>query len=127
MELNKVASACTYCARNKSRKQVGTASLVNISFNRLKGDELVPNAVPNNIYELHPFCTVDPVRNFAKIRQKLPELKQIARNAAVLASTTLESDGTHDSKNDSADEVDSNCIPGSLGNLFESRAINFDR
>ena len=79
----------------------------------------MPNAVPNNIDELHPFCTVDPVRIFAKIRQKLPELKQIAPNAAVLASTTFESDGTHDSKNDSADEVDSNCIPGSLGNLFE--------
>ena len=87
----------------------------------------MPNVVPNNIDELHPFCTVDPVRNSAKIRQKLLELKQIALNAAVLTSTTLDSDDTHESKTDSADEVDSNCIPRPLGNLFEPRAINFDR
>ena len=67
--LNKVASANKYCARNKSSEQIETASLVNISFNRSKGDELVPNVVPNNIDELRPFCNVDPVRNSVKIRK----------------------------------------------------------
>ena len=127
MELNKVASTSKLCAWNKSRKQVETAPLVNISFNRSKGDELVPNVVPSNIDELRPFCTVDPVRNSAKIRQKLLQLKQIAPNAAVLTSTSLESDDTYDSETDSADEVDSNCIPEPLGSLFEPRTINFDR
>ena len=74
----------------------------------------MPNVVPNNIDELRPFCTVDPVRNLAKLRQKLLELKQIAPNAAVLTSTSLESDDTYDSETDSADEVDSNCIPEPL-------------
>ena len=63
LELNKVASTSKLCAWNKSRKQVETAPLVNISFNRSKGHELVPNVLPNNIDELRPFCTVDPVRN----------------------------------------------------------------
>ena len=110
-----------------SRKQVETAPLVNISFNRSKGDELVPNAVPSNIDELSLSCSFDPVRNSAKIRQKLLDLKQIAPNAAVLTSTFLESDDTYDSETDSADEVDSNCIPEPLGSLFEPRTINFDR
>ena len=123
LELNKVASTSKLCAWNKSRKQVETAPLVNISFNRSKGDELVPN----NIDELGPFCTVDPVRNLAKLRQKLLELKQIAPNAAVLTSTSLESDDTYVSDTDSTDEVDSNCIPEPLGSLFEPRTIDFDR
>ena len=55
------------------------------------------------------------------------ELKQIAPNAAVLTSTSLESDDTYDSETDSADEVDSNCIPEPLGSLFEPRTIDFDR
>ena len=127
LELNKVASTSKLCAWNKSRKQVETAPLANISFNRSKGGELVPNIVPNNIDELRPFCTVNPVRNSEKIRQKLLELKQIAPNAAVLTSTSLESDDTYDSETDSADEVDSNCIPEPLGSLFEPRTIDFDR
>ena len=127
MELNKVASTSKLCAWNKSRKQVETAPLVNISFNRSKGDELVPNVLPSNKDELRPFCTVDPVRNSAKIRQKLLQLKQIAPNVAVLTSTSLESDDTYDSETDSADEVDSNCIPEPLGSLSEPRTINFDR
>ena len=127
LDLNKVASTSKLCAWNKSRKQVETAPLVNISFNRSKGDELVPNVVPNNIDELRPFCTVDPVRNLAKLRQKLLELKQIAPNAAVLTSTSLENDDTYDNETDSADEVDSNCIPERLGSLFEPRTINFDK
>ena len=127
MELNKVASTSKLCAWNKSRKQVETALLVNISFNRSKGDELVPNVLPSNIDELRPFCTVDPVRNSAKIRQKLLQLKQIAPNVAVLTSTSLESDDTYDSETDSADEVDPNCIPEPLGSLSEPRTINFDR
>ena len=109
------------------RKQVETAPLVNISFNRSKGDELVPNVVPSNINELSLSCSFDPVRNSAKIRQKLLDLKQIAPNAAVLTSTFLESDDTYDSETDSADEVDSNCIAEPLGSLFEPRTINFDR
>ena len=74
----------------------------------------MPNIVPNNIDELRPFCTVNPVRNSEKIRQKLLELKQIAPNAAVLTSTSLESDDTYDNETDSADEVDANCIPEPL-------------
>ena len=74
----------------------------------------MPNILPNNIDELRPFCTVDSVRNSEKIRQNLLELKQIAPNAAVLTSTSLESDDTYDSETDSADEVDSNCIPEPL-------------
>ena len=127
LDLNKVASTSKLCAWNKSRKQVETAPLVNISFNRSKGDELVPNVVPNNIDELGPFCTVDPVRNLAKLRQKLLELKQIATNAAVLTSTSLESDDTYDNETDSADEVDPNYIPERLGSLSEPRTINFDK
>ena len=126
LELNKVASTSKLCAWNKSRKQVETAPLVNMSFNRSKGDELVPNGVSNNIDELHPFCNVDPVRNSEKIRQKLLELKQITPNAAVLTSTSLESDDTYDSETNSADEVDSNCIPELLGSFFEPRTIDFD-
>ena len=76
---------------------------MNISFNRSKGDELVPNGVPNNTDKLHPFCTVGPVRNPAKIWQKVLELKQIALNAAVLTSTSLESDDTYDIETDSAE------------------------
>ena len=76
--------------------------------------------MPSNIDELSPFCSFDPVRNSAKIRQKLLELKQIAPNAAVLTSTFLESDDTYDSKTDSADKVDSRF-------LFEPRTNNFDR
>ena len=87
----------------------------------------MPNILPNNIDELRPFCTVDSVRNSEKIRQNLLELKQIAPNAAVLTSTSLESDDTYDSETDSADEVDSNCIPEPLGSLFEPRTIDFDR
>ena len=127
LELNKVASTSKLCAWNKSRKQVETAPLVNISFNRSKGGELVPNTVPNDIDELRHFCTVNPVRNSEKIRQKLLELKQIAPNAAVLTSTSLESDDTYVSDTDSTDEVDSNCIPEPLGSLFEPRTIDFDR
>ena len=100
MELNKVVPTSKLCAWNKSRKQVETALLVNISFNMSKGDELKPNVVPNNVDELRPFCTVDPVRNSAKTRQNFLELKQIAPNAAVLTSTTLESDDTYDSETD---------------------------
>ena len=44
-----------------------------------------------------------------------------------ITSTFLESDDTYDSETDSADEVDSNCIPEPLGSLFEPRTINFDR
>ena len=55
------------------------------------------------------------------------QLKQITPNAAVLTSTSLESDDTYDSETDSADEVDSNCIPEPLGSLFEPRTISFDR
>ena len=98
LELNKVSSTSKLCAWNKSRKQVETASLVNISFNRSKGDEIVPDVVPNNINELRFFCTVDPVRNSAKIRRNLLELKQVAPNAAVLTSTSFESDDTYDSE-----------------------------
>ena len=87
----------------------------------------MPNILPNNIDELRPFCTVDSVRNSEKIRQNLLELKQIAPNTAVLTSTSLESDDTYDSETDSADEVDSNCIPEPLGSLFEPRTIDFDR
>ena len=87
----------------------------------------MPNVVPNNVDELHPSCTVDPVRNSGKIRQKLLELKQIAPNAAVWTNTSLESDDTYDSDTNSADEVDSNCIPEPLGSLFEPRTIDFDR
>ena len=125
--LSKVVSTSKLCAWNKSRKQVETVPLVNISFNKSKGDEFVPNILPNNIDELRPFCTVDSVRNSEKIRQNLLELKQIAPNAAVLTSTSLESDDTYDSETDSADEVDSNCIPEPLGSLFEPRTIDFDR
>ena len=99
MEL-KVSSTSKLCAWNKSRKQVETASLVNISFNRSKGDEIVPNVVPSNIDELRFFCTVDPVRNSAKIRGNLLELKQVAPNPAVLTSTSFESDDTYDSETD---------------------------
>ena len=127
LDLNKVASTSKLCAWNKSRKQVETAPLVNISFNRSKGGKLVPNTVPNDIDELRPFCTVNPVRNSEKIRQKLLELKQIAPNAAVLTSTSLENDDTYDNETDSGDEVDSNCIPERLGSLFEPRTINFDK
>ena len=87
----------------------------------------MPNVVPNKIDELGPFCTVDPVRNLAKLRQKLLELKQIATNAAVLTSTSLESDDTYDNETDSADEVDPNYIPEQLGSLSEPRTINFDK
>ena len=55
LKLNKVASIIKLCASNKSRKQVETAPSVNISFNRLKGDELVPNVVPSNTDELCRF------------------------------------------------------------------------
>ena len=54
------------------------------------------------------------------------DLKQIAPNVAVLKGTILERDDTHDSKTDSADEVNSNCIPEPLGSLFGPRTINFD-
>ena len=94
--MNKVASTIKICAWNKSRKQVETAPLVNISFNKSRGYELVPNVVPN-IAELRPICTVDAVKNLAKIRQKLLEFKQIAPNPAVLTSTSLQSDETYDS------------------------------
>ena len=57
----------------------------------------------------------------------LLELKQIAPNAAVLTRTFLEIDDTHGSETDSADEVNSNCIPEPLGNLFEPRTIDFHR
>ena len=57
----------------------------------------------------------------------LLELKQIAPNAAVLTRTFLEIDDTHGSETDSADEVNSNCIPELLGNLFEPRTIDFHR
>ena len=127
MGLKKIAATSKLCAWNKSRKQAETAPLLNISFNRSKEDELKPNIVSNNIDELRPFCTVDPVRNSEKIRQKLLELKQIAPNGAVLTSTSLESDDTYNSESESADEVDSNCIPEPLGSLFESRTIDFDR
>ena len=83
LDLNKVASSSKLCAWNKSRKQVETTPLVDIYFNRLKGDELVSNVVPNHIDELRPFCTVDPVENLAKLRQKLLELKQIAHLVCV--------------------------------------------
>ena len=83
LKLNKVASSSKLCAWNKSRKQVETTPLVDISFNRLKGDELVSNVVPNHIDELRPFCTVDPVENLAKLRQKLLELEQIAHLVCV--------------------------------------------
>ena len=63
----------------------------------------MPNCVPNNTDKLHPFCTVDHVRNPTKIWQKLLELKQIALNAAVLTSASLESDNTYDSETDSAE------------------------
>ena len=87
----------------------------------------MPNVVSNNIDEVGPFCTVDPVRNLAKLRQKLLELKQIAPNDAVLTSISLESDDTYDNETDSADEVDSNCVPERLVSLFEPRTINFDK
>ena len=87
----------------------------------------MPNILPTNIDELRPFCTVDSVTNSEKIRQNLLELKQIAPNAAVLTSTSLESDDTYVSDTDSTDEVDSNCIPEPLGSLFEPRTIDFDR
>ena len=58
----------------------------------------MPDVVPNNINELRFFCTVDPVRNSAKIRRNLLELKQVAPNAAVLTSTSFESDDTYDSE-----------------------------
>ena len=127
MELNKVASASKLCAWNKSRKQVEIAPLVNISFNKSKGDEHVPNVAPNNVGDQRPFCTVDPGRNSEKVWQMLLELKQITPNAAVLTSTSLETDDIYDSETDSADEVDSNCIPEPLGSLFEPRTIDFDR
>ena len=63
----------------------------------------MPNGVPSNTDKLHPFCTVDPVRNPAKIWQKLLELKQIALNVAVLTSASLESDDTYDIETDSAE------------------------
>ena len=120
MKLNKVAAASKLGAWIKSRKKAETDPLLNISFNRSKRYERLPNVVPSNIDELSPFCSFDPVRNSAKMRQKLLELKQIAPNAAVLTSTFLESDDTYDSKTDSADKVNSRF-------LFEPRKNNFDR
>ena len=45
----------------------------------------------------------------------------------MLTSRSLESDDTYDSQTDSADEVESNCIPEPLGSLFEPQTIHFDR
>ena len=70
----------------------------------------MPNVAPNNVGDQRPFCTVDPGRNSEKVWQMLLELKQITPNAAVLTSTSLETDDIYDSETDSADEVDSNCI-----------------
>ena len=81
----------------------------------------MPNIVPSNIDELRPFCTVEPVRNLTKIQQKLLELKQIAPNAAVLISTSLENDNTYNSETDSADEENSKRTPEPFGSIFEPR------
>ena len=105
----------------------------NFIFEQLKNEQIVPVEINNKVHpETHFSLSASSFSKSAVLQAKLQELKDIAPNAVIFSSFTIQKDicnfsiGSGD-ETVTADECDNNLLPEPLTSLFDYEAVNLEK
>ena len=107
--------------------------LQNTNFKQPKNEQIVPVEINNKVHpETHFSLSASSFSKSAVLQAKLQELKDIAPNAVIFSSFTIQKDicnfsiGSGD-ETVTADECDNNLLPEPLTSLFDYEAVNLEK